>query len=143
MLRWCPPQPRPLIWLDFQPLLLTMQLLRLNTQVSRMLTTLPLFQTHHDMIFVQALSSGSLSLRIITSQSSPSCSIPSLPTSTSGELRMTNQFRPIQTCSRLLVHCAPTVAGRFHKRHLATFLGNPEFKLFIQQLAEVGMLYHK
>ena len=93
------------------------------------------------MIFVQALSSGSLSLRIITSQSSPSCSTPSLPTSTSGELRMTNQFRPIQTCSRLLVHCAPTVAGRFHKRHLATFLGNPEFKLFIQQLAEVGMLY--
>jgi len=39
---------------------------------------------------------------------------------------------------RLLVHCAPTVAGRFHKRHLATFLGNPEFKLFIQQLAEVS-----
>ena len=54
---------------------------------------------------------------------------------------MTNQFRPIHTCSRLLVHCAPTVAGRFHKRHLATFLGNPEFKLFIQQLAEVGMSY--
>ena len=93
------------------------------------------------MIFVQALSSGYLSLRIITSQSLPSCSIPSLLTSTSGELRMTNQFRPIQSCSRLLVHCAPTVAGRFHKRHLATFLGNPEFKLFIQQLAEVGMLY--
>ena len=40
--------------------------------------------------------------------------------------------------SRLLVHCAPTVAARFHKRHLATFLGNPEFKLFIQQLAEVS-----
>merc|ERR1719158_1274138 len=39
---------------------------------------------------------------------------------------------------RLLVHCAPTVAARFHKRHLATFLGNPEFKLFIQQLAEVS-----
>ena len=41
--------------------------------------------------------------------------------------------------SRLLVHCAPTVAARFHKRHLATFLGNPEFKLFIQQLAEVSL----
>ena len=40
--------------------------------------------------------------------------------------------------SRLLVHCTPSVAARFHKRHLATFLGNPEFKLFIQQLAEVS-----
>ena len=32
----------------------------------------------------------------------------------------------------------PTPAMRFHKRHLATFLGNPEFKQFIQQLAEVS-----
>ena len=38
----------------------------------------------------------------------------------------------------LLVHCAAAAAARFHKRHLATFLGNPEFKVFIQQLAEVG-----
>ena len=45
--------------------------------------------------------------------------------------------------SRLLVHCAPTVAARFHKRHLATFLGNPEFKLFIQQLAEVSLSSRK
>ena len=44
---------------------------------------------------------------------------------------------------RLLVHCAPTVAARFHKRHLATFLGNPEFKLFIQQLAEVSLSSRK
>lgn len=36
------------------------------------------------------------------------------------------------------MHCTPSVAARFHKRHLATFLGNPEFKLFIQQLAEVS-----
>ena len=42
------------------------------------------------------------------------------------------------SCYRLLVHCAGPLAVRFHKRHLATFLGNPEFKLFIQQLAEVG-----
>merc|ERR1719419_1729093 len=39
---------------------------------------------------------------------------------------------------RLLVHCPSQFAVRFHKRHYATFLGNPEFKLFIQQLAEVG-----
>jgi transcription initiation factor TFIID subunit 5 len=39
---------------------------------------------------------------------------------------------------RLLVHCGPALALRFHKRHLSTFLGNPEFKLFIQQLAEVS-----
>ena len=36
------------------------------------------------------------------------------------------------------MHCAGPLAVRFHKRHLATFLGNPEFKLFIQQLADVG-----
>jgi len=41
---------------------------------------------------------------------------------------------------QLLVCCpAPrpqSPAHRFHKRHLATFLGNPEFKMFIQQLGE-------
>lgn len=41
-----------------------------------------------------------------------------------------------------LLHCqgAPNGAQRFHKRHLSTFLGNPEFKLFIQQLAEANSL---
>jgi len=43
----------------------------------------------------------------------------------------------------LLVNCSatsppPSPAIRFHKRHLATFMGNPEFKQFIQQLAEVS-----
>jgi len=43
----------------------------------------------------------------------------------------------------LLVNCStasssPSPALKFHKRHLATFLGNPEFKQFIQQLAEVS-----
>ena len=52
-------------------------------------------------------------------------------------------FLDVLPRSRLLVHCAPTVAARFHKRHLATFLGNPEFKLFIQQLAEVSLSSRK
>jgi len=43
----------------------------------------------------------------------------------------------------LLVNCSstsppPSPAMKFHKRHLATFQGNPEFKQFIQQLAEVS-----
>lgn len=44
----------------------------------------------------------------------------------------------------LLINCAspvqqtPSPAHRFHKRHMATFLGNPEFKQFIQQLAEIN-----
>jgi len=32
------------------------------------------------------------------------------------------------------------IAHRFHKRHLSTFQGNPEFKLFIQQLGELNSL---
>ena len=39
---------------------------------------------------------------------------------------------------RLLLHSTSLLAARFHKRHLATFLGNPEFKHFIGQLGEVG-----
>ena len=33
---------------------------------------------------------------------------------------------------------APSPATKFHKRHLATFLGNPEFKQFIHQLGEMS-----
>lgn len=33
---------------------------------------------------------------------------------------------------------APAAAHKFHKRHLSTFQGNPEFKLFIQQLGEAN-----
>ena len=33
---------------------------------------------------------------------------------------------------------SPSPATKFHKRHLATFLGNPEFKQFIQQLGEMS-----
>lgn len=32
----------------------------------------------------------------------------------------------------------PSAAAKFHIRHRATFLGNPEFKLFIGQLGEAG-----
>lgn len=43
----------------------------------------------------------------------------------------------------LLVSCpaprAQSPAHRFHKRHLATFLGNNDFKMFIQQLGEANV----
>jgi len=40
----------------------------------------------------------------------------------------------------LLTNCptTPSPATKFHKRHLATFLGNPEFKQFIHQLGELS-----
>ena len=42
----------------------------------------------------------------------------------------------------LLTNCpnspSPSPSSKFHKRHLATFMGNPEFKQFISQLGELS-----
>ena len=130
--RWSPLRLQPQTWLHSPPLPLIRLLLRLNTQVG--------------VNFSSAFNSFFIGFKFWISESEdhykPELAQLLYPLFTHLYIRCIQESRVwtsyLKFCPfRLLVHCAPTVAARFHKRHLATFLGNPEFKLFIQQLAEV------